>query len=386
MSGIKKSDLVIIGAGPVGLYAGILAHLAGLDFMIVEKNERPLMHSRSAGIHPPSLKLFARAGLIDTFLKHGIQIRRGHARTDHETILGTLYFKDLEVHYPFILTIPQWKTEQILEQHLVESAPGCLLRGVEIVDLKSGDGQATIYTESNDGEHLIIESQLIMACDGKKSPSRYMAGIPFTGKAYPHRYVMGDFPDQTNFSTDAVIYLSRQGLVESFPLPNGLRRWVVQQEKRREYHISDIFGLTDAIHRRCGIMPDPDRCLMYSEFGVERNLADTFWRDRLILAGDAAHVVSPIGGQGMNLGWLTAADAITEIKNVLDEKLKIEEAAKSYDRTARKRAWKVIRRSEWNMALGNRKRVPLIRNYIVKILLNSPLSQLLKTRFTMQGL
>jgi len=211
-----------------------------------------------------------------------------------------------------------------------------------------------------------------------------MAGIPFVGKAYPYRYAMGDFPDNTEFGPDAVIFLTKNGLAECFPLPDGLRRWVVQQT--RDHGITDIPSLVNTIHSNCGTGPDFRDCRMFSEFGVERYLADTFWKNRVVLAGDAAHVVSPIGGQGMNLGWLNVAEAVREIRSCLHDGDTIKDAAFRYTTTAQKRAKRVIRRSECNMKLGNRSRIPSLRNKLVQLLLNSPAKELLKRRFTMQGL
>ncbi|MGM0739065.1 MAG: FAD-dependent monooxygenase, partial [Bacteroidota bacterium] len=86
----KTYDLIIAGAGPVGLLAGVLACRHGLDVLILEKLEKPLIHSRSIGIHPPSLRIFSDAGLLDAFLEKGLMIRRGQAISHRHTALGLL--------------------------------------------------------------------------------------------------------------------------------------------------------------------------------------------------------------------------------------------------------------------------------------------------------
>ncbi len=381
----KTYDLIITGAGPVGLLAGILAQQAGLDVLLLERNSEPILHSRSIGIHPPSLRLLSEAGLLDPFLEKGLIIRQGHAMSRHRAPLGTLDFQKISPPFNYILTIPQWITELIFSQKLVELKPGILQRGITVTGIEQTQDHCEVAVEEAwNGRTITLRAKLVLGCDGKRSTVRQLTGIPFDGGPYPHRYAMGDFTDQTGYGTDAVIFLSPAGLVECFPLPGGIRRWVMQLVQADPAEKAPAFA--DQVQQRCGIGPDPTSCSMFSVFGVERYLAGRFWKGRVVLAGDSAHVVSPIGGQGMNLGWIHSAEAVRGMASVIRDGVPLDVASRKYDRKARSRAGKVIRRAEFNMLLGNRSRFPGLRNRAVRLLLGTPLRRSLRHRFTMQGL
>ncbi len=381
----KTYDLIIAGAGPTGLLAGLLALRSGLDVLILEKNAEPVLHSRSIGIHPPSLRLFSEAEMLDDFLGKGLAITRGHALTHHRAPLGTLDFGELEPPFNHILTVPQWITELVLTQKLTDLLPGVLQRDMAVTGIHQLEDRCEVVVkEGRNGKEFTLRTRFVMGCDGKKSTVRQMAGISFHGGSYPHRYAMGDFTDRTNYGTDALIFLSEAGLVECFPLPPGTRRWVMQLDPSMP--AKDAREFSRQVEQRCGIAPDPQTCSMFSEFGVERFMAERFWKGRVVLAGDSAHVTSPIGGQGMNLGWINASVAVQSIDAVLQGERRLEEASRHYNRIAGKRARKVIRRAEFNMLLGNRSRFPGLRNRAVRTLLGTPLRKILLHRFTMQGL
>ncbi len=418
-------DLIIVGGGPVGLLAGLLAHEAGLRFRILERDPEPRPHSRAIGIHPPALRLFARLGFAEDFAGSGTQIRRGRGFAGPGAPLGSLDFGLLPPPWNFILTLPQWRTEALFEERLHARAPGALSRGSTVTELIEASGGASVRVTAvgPGGASRTLTSRYVLACDGKRSVLREYAGIGWRGGPYPSRYLMGDFPvgdspghgdpgavrdhpaagepegtrghpaapgasppaDPDPLGEDAAIYLHPRGLVESFPLVSGIRRWVVQEEEAPPTP-GDLSSLVAAVEDRCGVILDSRTCRMFSAFGVERYLADRFWKGRLILAGDAAHVVSPIGGQGMNLGWLNADEAVTALARVLRGETSPQEALGTFERRARRRAREVIRRAEQNMFMGNRRRLPRLRNQVFRLVLRTPLRKVLARRFSMHGL
>ncbi len=375
-------QVAIVGGGPVGLYLGCLLHQAGISCTILEKRAAPVTHSRSIGIHPVSLELFKQIGLAEKFIAQGIRVKRGHAYWNSQHI-GTLNFTNCPPPYPFILTLPQYKTEQILNDYLQQINGDILQRNAKVTALHQTKNGVKISVDI-DGQSRTIQTNYLIGCDGKNSFVRREAGINFQGSSYNDTYIMGDFSDNTGLKTDAAIYLCDDGLIESFPLSESVRRWVVKTddylpnidrtdiEKRIKTRIDH--DLTDTENR------------MLSSFGVEKKMAETMCKGRIVLAGDAAHVISPIGGQGMNLGWLDAADLADAFERLLEYEEHSDKLLQQYSNQRLKVARKAARRAEFNMALGrNNSRLPL-KKYFVQGLIKSPLSQILAHLFTMRGL
>ncbi|MGK7369001.1 MAG: FAD-dependent monooxygenase, partial [Candidatus Halalkalibacterium sp. M3_1C_030] len=213
--------VVIAGGGPVGLYLGCCLHQRDIPFVILEKRRERIKHSRSLGVHPVSLELFDDLSIANRFVKKGIKIKQGHAFSDKGKI-GSISFESCPDPFNFILSLPQHITEEILEEHLQSLNPNALIRGAEVEQIDEQDDQVVIEIAKENQNH-ILECACLVGCDGKESLVREQADISFEGSSYPDTYIMGDFDDNTRFGSDAAIFLSKNGLIESFPLENKRR-------------------------------------------------------------------------------------------------------------------------------------------------------------------
>jgi 2-polyprenyl-6-methoxyphenol hydroxylase-like FAD-dependent oxidoreductase len=380
-SGPETYQVAIVGAGPVGLFLGICLEEAGISTIILEKRIKPRSGSRSLGIHPVSLELFQQLGFADVFTKAGIKICNGHAFAN-TTKLGTISFGDCPKPFNYILALPQYKTERILEEKITNINPHILVRGAEVTGISKAKEYVEIEYQS-EGQLQSIKCSYLIGCDGKDSFVRDQANISFEGDTYPDTYIMGDFTDNTEFGSDAAIFLCDDGLIESFPLLNGRRRWVV---KTKEYFSSvDRNDIEYRIKARINHDLGGTENVMLSSFGVQKLVAQPMVKHRIILAGDAAHVVSPIGGQGMNLGWLGVWDLAQSLNQILAKGEKANNILKKFGKRRQKAARNAIRRGEMNMRLGRQSNFPAFRNSIVWLMINSPLSQLMAKLFTMRG-
>jgi 2-polyprenyl-6-methoxyphenol hydroxylase-like FAD-dependent oxidoreductase len=360
---------------------GCLLAQQNMAVLVLERHPEPLPHSRSVGIHPPSLELLERAGLVGAFLADGVQVRYGRAFANARA-LGTLDFSLLPGPYPFVLTLPQDRTEIILERHLCTLRPGALRREVEVTRVVQEPRGVTVQYR-HQGEEGELRASFAVGCDGKGSLVRRSAGIAFEGGAYPDTYLMGDFTDNTDLGLDAAIYLTDDGLVESFPLPHGVRRWVVKTDTYpRNATASD---LATVVQGRTGHRLDIQTNTMLSSFGVQRYLAARFVQGRLLLAGDAAHVLSPIGGQGMNLGWLAADLLAASLSRVMAGE-EFEPLLQAYGQERRRAARRAIRRATFNTLMGRRTSLAPVRNAVTWGMLNTPLKHVMARLFTMRGL
>lgn len=375
-------DVAIIGAGPVGLFAALAAHAAGLVPRVYEQRLAPCPGSRSIGIHPPSLERLSSLGLLEHFVRAGIEIHRGTA-VGANGELGTLRFDRCSGPHRFILVVPQDRTEAILERELERRCPGSVVRGARLVSIRARRGGVSFELAREGARSEEAAARALVACDGKRSRVRSLLGISFEGRAYEGSYLMGDFADETRFGAEARIFLSARGLVESFPLPDRRRRWVVRREPSAPADAS-LEELVAAIAVRTGERVSTRDASPPSVFRAERYLASALAVGRVALAGDAAHVVSPIGGQGMNLGWLGAHAIMSTLSSTPDVGEAWPRALEGNSRSRAREATAVARRAEINMWLG--RPAPSSRDALVRTLLG-PIGQPLVARaFTMRGL
>lgn len=378
-------DVGIVGAGPVGLFAALRLAQRGISVRVLEAKTSPRQHSRAIGVHPPALERLAHLGVADAFCEKGIAVKEGIALTYAGKTLGILNFGRCPAPYNFVLAIRQDDNEAILREALCREDVEAVSWGARVTALKQDERGVEIEINHSQTLHC----RYLLACDGKRSFVREALDIPFYGQAYPHRYVMGDFADNTDLGERAAILLTDKGLVESFPLPKGVRRWVVQRQAN-DSHVSlgndnlTRGDLAAAVAQRSGYQPDVSSNSMFSMFGVERYIAERFVQGRVFLVGDAAHVISPIGGQGMNIGWLGA----WQVGEVLEHALKHHTLAnwRSYERRQRNRANHAAKRAEFNMAATQVTPWQPVRNALVRLALHTPVRDVAARTFSMRGL
>jgi 2-polyprenyl-6-methoxyphenol hydroxylase-like FAD-dependent oxidoreductase len=355
-------EIAIVGAGPVGLLLALRALEEGLRPLVIERRAGSREGSRSIGVHPPSLEILGQLGLAERFVARGVRVRRGLA-FGGSGALGAVDFDGLPGEHRFVLTIAQADTESILRDALEERAPGSIREGLELsaIGVRSRDGakgpNETVDVSIRDarGETSHLSVAAVIGCDGKHSATRSASGLGWLGGPYPGRYAMLDVPDTTQFGDDAAVFLSPRGLVESFPLPGRKRRWVIRRDADRDVE-SDRDATVDEIaatvrartgHRLASSEAGPP-----SSFRAERYLAGELASGPVALAGDAGHVISPIGGQGMNLGWLGASQLATALGSALRSG-RDPAPALARDAVRRRRAANAAaRRAELNMWLG----------------------------------
>ncbi|HYW33996.1 MAG TPA: NAD(P)/FAD-dependent oxidoreductase [Balneolaceae bacterium] len=375
-------QVAIAGGGPVGLFLACCLYESGISCVIFEKRLNPIAHSRSIGIQPVSLELFEKTGLAKTFIDEGIKVQEGRAFC-HEKPIGRISFRSCPPPYPFILTLPQHRTEKILARHLCDLDESILQRGTKVTAVEESNHYVQLQIDRQ-GQKKRVQAKFVVGCDGKKSFIRQAAGIDFTGKIYDDTYIMGDFTDNTSLGCAAGIFLCRQGVIESFPLSEQKRRWVVKTATYQPKIIRE--DIERRIQQRINHDLRGTENFMLSSFGVQKKFAKTMNKNRILLAGDAAHVISPIGGQGMNLGWLDAWDLSQVLQKKLADGKPGRNQFEAYSRRRLKIAGKAARRAEFNMMMGRETNFLIAKKYFLRGLLKSPASYLLARLFTMRGL
>jgi len=379
-------DVVVVGAGPVGLMLAAQLAQGGADVRVLEKRAARSAHSRAIGIHPPSLDALAGVGVRDAVVAEGRRITAGVGRCGGRD-LGTLPLTGVSRSHPFVITLPQNRTEELLESRLDELAPGALRRGVGVRSASERGPGMSVRTD--DGGEL--SARFVVAADGGRSALRDAAGIAVRRRAHPDTYLMGDFPDDTADGDLAVLYLEPGGVVESFPLPGRVRRWVARTPELASDPTAE--RLARLVRDRTGERLDAAGNTMLSAFSVQRGIAARLGRGRLLLAGDAAHEVSPIGGQGMNLGWLDAAALAPLVLAALRGGTAARPgggidpvAFARYERGRLRAARRAAMLSEANMALGRPSRgaTLAVRNATIRALVRTPVRGAVASAFAMR--
>jgi 2-polyprenyl-6-methoxyphenol hydroxylase-like FAD-dependent oxidoreductase len=307
-----STDVLIVGAGPVGLTLAAALQGRGVDVVLVDKAAEGANTSRAAVIHARTLEALRGIGVSDELVRRGTVVPRFTVR-DRDRALLTIDFDGLPGRHPYTLMLPQDITEKVLTRRL-EQIGGRVQRPYELARL---DQDATGVTATMLGGETVRASYVVGA-DGMHSAVREQAGIGFAGESYGQSFVLADVRlDWELEDTEVMLYLSPAGLVVAAPLPGGRHRIVATVDEAPERPDRDhIQALLDAR----GPQKRPARVedvVWSSRFRVHHRLADRYREGRILLAGDAAHVHSPAGGQGMNTGIQDAVALAARLADVL---------------------------------------------------------------------
>ena len=292
-------EVIVVGAGPVGLLiAGELTH-RGIDVRLLEQRSASGAGTRAVGIHSPVLAALEARGLTERLLARAVRVTRGEARAAGRP-LGVVRFDRMRARFPFVATLPQAATEEVL----AVDAPA-VVRAARVRAVTPHRDRAVVRAEI-DGRTDELEARIVVVAVGASGRGLVYRGAP---RPYRDRYVMSDTPpvDAGTADATAVVHLDRQGVLESFPLPGGARRYVAWDAPDADPDpASRLSRLQRALDAR-GERVAAAAVAQAVGFGVRRFVAPRLRRGPLLVIGDAAHEVSPIGGQGMNLGLLDAA-------------------------------------------------------------------------------
>jgi 2-polyprenyl-6-methoxyphenol hydroxylase-like FAD-dependent oxidoreductase len=277
---------------------------SGIDHIIVDKLTIGQNTSRAAVIHAHTLEVLESLGVSERLIQEGLRLATFSIR-DRDRVLVRLHFDALPTKYAFLLMLPQDKTEKILADALAK-ANGTVRRGWAVETLAEAPSGVDASMTSSEGTQT-IRARYVVGADGMHSLVRQTAGIGFSGASYEESFVLADVDMTWDHGRDEVmLFFSPAGLVVVAPLPNGSYRIVATLDDAPEQPgIADVQSLLDARGPTRGT-GKVSMVHWSSRFRLHHRVADMYRRGPFLLVGDAAHVHSPAGGQGMNTGLVDA--------------------------------------------------------------------------------
>jgi 2-polyprenyl-6-methoxyphenol hydroxylase-like FAD-dependent oxidoreductase len=278
----------------------------GVDCRIIDKQPHPTDKSKALAMHARTVELLDVVGIADKmiargFLGHGASMFSQGKRVVH------LIFDELDSKFPFVLLIPQSETEAGLIEYL-DSMGVQVERPVELTVFQQTSNCVTATLKHADGREEIVTAQYIIGCDGSHSTVRHTLDFPFEGTAYPDTFAIADVHVDWELPYDEVIsFLEETGVLACFPMKGHRFRLLLEipgekgpDEKPTMKEFEDV--CKEYVPGRC-IISDP---VWLTYFKIHRRMANQYRQNRAFICGDASHIHSPVGGQGMNTGMQDA--------------------------------------------------------------------------------
>ena len=299
-------DVLIVGAGPTGLTLAAQLQAFGTGFRLIDRQLDRVHESRALAVQPRTLEVLTGLGLADTMVERGNPAVELEMHGRFRTTRAPLFDIGLDdTRFPFLRFRSQADTEAILGDHLVAGG-ATIERGVELVGLSQHTDCITCTLRHREGHTVDIEARAVVGCDGAHSAVRQLARVEFAGAAYPQTFVLADLDADGPRSGTVHAYMGDDGLLFLFPLgrPATWRLLAMAAPSAagpgdEAPDLARLQALAERYTAEAVRLHDP---VWATYFRIHHRHANHYRRGRTFLAGDAAHIHSPAGAQGMNTG------------------------------------------------------------------------------------
>ena len=320
------TDVLIVGAGPTGLMMANQLIRRGVWAVIIDRNSGPTRETRALGVQARTLEIYSHLGIVDRALELGKHGTGGNIWADgqHRARIAFGETGQKVTPYPFLLVLGQDDNERIMGEHLREIG-GSVQWNTELVSVTQTPESATAVVRLADGAEKSITAAWVAGCDGARSKVRESSGIEFAGAPYEHVFFVADteltgsmVPDEMN------VYLFRDGFHLLFPM-RGKDHWrivgILPPELRNKPDLK-FEAVIPSLQNQADDKLAIKSCSWFSTYRIHHRRAVHFRDRRCFLLGDAAHIHSPVGAQGMNTGLQDAYNLAWKLALVIKTRAK----------------------------------------------------------------
>jgi 2-polyprenyl-6-methoxyphenol hydroxylase-like FAD-dependent oxidoreductase len=307
METTANTDVLIIGAGPTGLSLACQLIRYNIDFIILDKNAGVTPFSKALGVHARTLEIYEQLGLVQTAIKRGAIAGKVRFMEGGE-IRGEANLSDIGhgmSPYPYMLVLEQSKNEQLLYEYL-QTHNQEVLWNAELENFSQNDTGVNARIKTSAGQSQTIEAKFLVGCDGAKSRVRQTLGLTFEGSTFERTFYVADVQIDWQLSHDALhVCFARDTFVLFFPMQGDKRYRIVGVfPEGAEKEEGDVLyeDIEAHVKQDTELALDISNVNWFSTYKVHTRRVNQFSLGRCFVAGDAAHIHSPAGAQGMNTG------------------------------------------------------------------------------------
>ncbi len=323
---MKKTDVIIVGAGPTGLALACQLIRYGIDFVIFDKKETTTPFSKAIGVQARTLEIYEQIGLADKLIEQGAIAEKARMIVGGE-LRGEIEFGEIGKGlsaYPFVLIVEQGKHEKLLYDFIKANGKDVLWQ-TELESLTQNESGVTANIKTANGATDTIEAKFLAACDGAKSPVRHSLGLTFEGSTFERMFYVADVEIDWKFEHNALmVFLMKHNLLAVFPMV-GENRWRIVGTFPEAFAKDEgevlYEEIEEQIKKDAQLELDITNVNWFSTYKVHTRHVNKFSVGRCFLAGDAAHIHTPAGAQGMNTGIQDGYNLAWKLAAVLQGKM-----------------------------------------------------------------
>jgi 2-polyprenyl-6-methoxyphenol hydroxylase-like FAD-dependent oxidoreductase len=312
---MARNDVLIIGAGPSGLFAAAELARHGVEARLVEREVRTHREARATAIQPGTLEILDSVGMVEPFLEASERIRCSRLYGPGMSELGATHYDGVDCRCQFQCSLPQYETQRVLETHLA-SLGGAVERGVTATKVEADADAVTVELVHTDGRAETVRPGVVIGAGGAHSVTRHSMSEPLEGTTYRGHFLVADIAMRAPLPRDeAGVVCGPDGLLLLAPLPGG--RWISFQDLEEEVQAVSAEEVAGRVQVRLGGKYRPTDVAWFAPFRMHRRIVSRLADGRRFLIGDAAHLSSPFGGEGLNAGLHDGYDLAWKLALVL---------------------------------------------------------------------